>query len=199
MMLNGLADPTDFQSAVQRFLPSLNRHVDVLMITNLDPATVSSIHTAVADFPVATILWGLEGQGNSEARWLESDLRQLGTTSQMISTGGSFELDGITIQAVDIGDSARSLIIRYGNFELVVPDGIPVKDLAEIVPFTSTLLLTETQSLDPELAAWKDAHPLLTVSTAPPPFGWTEWKTIPSGGWIDLITDGDQLWIVPGS
>ena len=199
LMLNGLADAAEFQNDVAGFLPSLNRHVDALIVTNLDPAITSSVHTAVADFPVTTILWGLEGQGNTETRWLESDLRQLGTTSQMMSTGDNFELDGVIIQAVNISDSTRSLLIRYGNFELMIPEGVPAKDIAAIVPSTSTLLLIGAESQDPDLAAWKEAHPLLTVSTTLPPSGWTEWKTIPPGGWIDLITDGNQLWIEPGS
>ncbi len=199
LMLNGLADTMEFQSAVQHFLPSLNRHLDALVITSLDPVTVSSNHDAVADFPVATILWGLEGQGNPETRWLESDLRQLGTSSQMMNTGDTFELDGVTIQAVEISDTARSLLIRYGNFELAIPDGIPAKDLSAIVPSTSTLLLTQAQSLDPDLASWTSDHSLLTISTGAPPFGWKEWKTITPGESIDLITDGNQMWIEPGS
>jgi competence protein ComEC len=168
LMLNGLANTMEFQNAVQQYLPSLNRHLDALVITNLDSVTVSSIHDAVADFPVAMILWVLEGQGNSETRWLESDLRQLGTSSQMMNTGDFFELDGVTIQAVEISDTARSLLIRYGKFELAIPDGIPAKDLSEIVPSTSTLLLTQAQSLDPDLVSWTSDHPLFTISTGAP-------------------------------
>ena len=199
LMLNGMEDPAEFQRAVREFLPAFNRHLDALLITDLDPTTISSIHSTIADVPVATILWGLEGVGNSETRWLESDLHQLGTTSQMMNTGDTFELDGVILQATDIGETTRSLVIRYGNFKLVIPDGIPVKDLAGSVPSTSILLLTEAQSLDPDLPTWTDSHPLLTISTAPAPSGWINWQTVGTGDWIELITDGSQLWIKPSS
>lgn len=197
LMLNGLADSAQFQSQVQGFLPALNRHLDALVITMLDPATINAVHEAVADFPIATILWGLQGEGNPDTRWLESDLRQLGTRSQMMDTGDNFELDGVTLQVVEIGDSTRSLIIRYDNFELDIPEGVPVNRLPALVPSTANLLLTRIESLDPDLATWTSDHPLLTISTEAPPPGWTEWKTFAPGAWLDMVTDGNQLWINP--
>jgi competence protein ComEC len=195
LLLNGLPDQTELQNAIQNFLPAFDRHLDALLITNPDPTTITSVHDAVGSFPVSTILWGLQGEGNSETRWLESDLRQLDTTSQLIETGNTYDLDGITIIAMNISDTARSLIIRYANFELIIPDGALGKELAKTVPPTSTLLLNQTESSDPDLLAWKGSHPLLTVSPVIAPADWVNWLTLAKGGWIEIITDGAHLWI----
>jgi hypothetical protein len=197
LMLNGMEDLVEFQRAVQQFLPAFNRHLDALLITTSKEEVISSIHAAIADFPVTTILWGLNGQGNSETRWLESDLHQLGTTSQLMQTGNTFDLDGVTIQAADIGKTARSLAIRYGNFELILPEGLPVKDIRGNVPSTSLVWLGETQSLDPDLAAWTVDQPRLILSSAAPPAGWERWETLEKGDWIEFVTDGRKLWIKP--
>ncbi len=133
------------------------------------------MHNAIADFPVVTILWGLNGEGNSETRWLENDLRQLGTTSQMMQPGDGFELDGMTIQAVDMGETVRSLVIRSGNFELYIPDGMAIDKISKTVPSSAILWLSVEQSQDSSLSTWKVNCPALTLSAVGAPSDWTCW------------------------
>ena len=139
LMLNGVSEARLLSSVV---LPAFNRHLDSLWITHPDPLIIDGIHTALQTVPVDGVYWGLMGEGNSETRWLESDLRQLGTTSAMLEKGGGFELDGATVRVINITGSARAIVIRYGKFEFFIPDGLALRESLKTNRNPTVLLLS---------------------------------------------------------
>jgi hypothetical protein len=164
-------------------------------------------------YPPAQILWAGPTHGTYTSRQLWGDLTGAGVSVTSAQTSQTLELDGgAQIQVLDVNTRGATLLLTWQSFRLLLPIGIDFEAIERLQPTiqpVTALLLSESgyaplnpdawlEKLSPQLTvlsvAADDRQGLPDVEVLEALEAYTILRT-DQNGWIELTTDGEQLWV----
>ena len=215
VLVNGGPSVTKLSDELGRRMPVFNRKLDWLVVASTDENQVAALPRILDRYPPDQVLWS----GNAQASFSSLVLKEYLTTNQIpimsAKAGDVLDLgDGGTLKVLTVGMRGAVLLIEYKNFRALLPVGInldaldELKSGAEVGP-VSVLSLADSgyavsnppewiTNLNPELvvlsvdAADQNGMPDSEVLDAVK--GYSLLRTDESG-WIEVATNGEQMWV----
>ena len=198
-----------------RRVSAFNRKLDWLVIASTEEQQVAALPRVLERYPPDAVLWS----GNEQASFSSLVLKEYLTVNNISVTNAEVDQvldlgDGGTLRVLTAGSRGAVLLIEYKNFRALLPVGMSFEALDELkngasVGPVSVLSLADAGyaasnpdewfvSLNPELvvlsvdAADENGMPDGEVLTALK--GYSLLRTDESG-WIEITTDGTQMWV----
>ncbi len=202
LLAGGAQYPQELTSALGRRLPPLFGRLDALVISNLATASLQGLPDTVERFPPARVYWQ-PGQQPRAALRLQDTLAGQGSAFALLEPGAAVRLEpGVSLRSLGVQDGSTALLLEYGSFHALIPNGVPLADLTdayEILLRNPSALVLSSADLETPPEAWTALSPLAVV--APAQVGIelpTAWVTLPAGGWMSFQTDGERMWVELG-
>jgi len=169
----------------------------------------------VERYPPQGVLWAGATHGAAAARDLQQALNDLSVRPTLAAAGHDLDLgQGATLRVLSAGRRGAVLLLEWGNFNALLPLGLDVEQLEDPqflqgLPPVTALLLAESgyaplnppewiERLQPQVVllsvAAGDREGLPDAETLEAVEGYTLLRT-DQNGWIELSTDGEQLWV----
>ena len=212
LLIDGGSSPSQLSDALGRRLPLLQRQLDFLVVASADAAYIEALPRSIERFPPGSVLWAGEGNTN-QAETLLSKLNELHIPIQPAQTGQALDLgQGATLRILATDPGGSALWLEWKNFRALIPIGLDSKSLDQLqnnhsLPTTSALLVESSPAPSNPLAWLGHWRPQVILVSAGPGGanelsaemleamdGYTVLRT-DQNGWIELITDGNSLWL----
>jgi competence protein ComEC len=215
VLIDGGPYVTLLSDSLGRRLPLGARQLDWLVVAAAGEAQLGALPRVLERFPPAQVLWAGPTQGTRYARNLQETLLAASIPVTLAETGHVLNLgQGARLQVLTAGKQGAILLVEWGNFRTLLPIGFGFEDLETLrygrsIGPVSALLLADSGYAPANPPEWvANLNPqlvLLSVSARdgegrPSPemmeiiHGYTLLRT-DRNGWIELSTDGEQMWV----
>ncbi len=217
LLVDGGPSPSRLADALGRRLP-LGKRLDWLLVAGGSEEQVAALPALIERAPPEEVLWAGPTTGSQSARRLHELFSQVQIQPVLAETGHVLDLgDGVQMQVLASGPRGAVLLLEWGSFRLLLPVGIDFDTLEDLQDDPSlgevtALLLAESgyapanppewiEKLSPEVvllsvaAGDREGRPDPEMLEAVD--GYTLLRT-DRDGWIELITDGEQMWVEVG-
>jgi competence protein ComEC len=215
ILVNGGPSPRELGQALGRRLPLGQRRIDWLVVAGPGDEQIGALAETIERFPVGQVLWAGGTHGTRAARNLQTALLQAGIASTRAAAGQALDLGrGAELRVLTVNPRGAVLLLTYAKFRALLPIGLDFEDIETlqngqaIGPVTALLLADAgyaatnppqwLATLNPEVALLSiapsqraerpDAEVLEALA------GYTLLRT-DEQGWIELVTDGEQVWV----
>jgi competence protein ComEC len=215
VLINGGASVTTLADELGRRVSAFDRRLDWLVVAATDEEQVAALPRVLERYTPDQVLWS----GNAQASFSSLVLKEYLATKQISVTnaevGQVLDLgDGGTLTVLTVGPRGSVLLIEYKNFRAVLPVGMSFEALDELrsgasIGPVSVLSLADSGyaasnpdawfiNLNPELvvlsvdAADQDGMPDGEVLKALKDYSLLRTD---ESGWIEVTTDGTQMWV----
>jgi competence protein ComEC len=215
VLINGGPSLSRLSDALGRRLPPFDRELDYLVVANPEPGQVGALARGVEQFKPREVLWAGQVEASPEAGYLRAALAEAEIPITQAESGQVLELGrGARLRVLMVGDRGGIFLLEWGDFRTLLPIGITFEDIESLdygrrIGPVSALLLAD-QGYAPAnpvewIAALQPQVLLLSVAAG-------DWEGRPNGemieavqgypllrtdqnGWIELSTDGEQMWV----
>ena len=215
LLINGGPSGTRLSDALGRRLPLSARRLDFLVVANPVAGQVTALPRIIERFPPGSVLWAGQPDASPEALSLQQALLAADIAITPAETGQILQLGrGAELRLLSAGERGALFLLTWGNFRALLPVGMTFEDLEaldngrQIGPVTALLLADGgyAPANPPEwIANLRPQVVLLSVAPGnreglPSPEtleavqGYTLLRT-DRNGFIELSTDGEQLWV----
>ena len=215
LLVNGGSSATRLSDALGRRLPLSDRRLDFLLVANPVEGQVAALPRIVERFPPANVLWAGQPDASPQALSLQQALVGTHIPITPAVTGQVLQLgQGAQLRVLSAGERGAVFLLAWQNFRALLPVGANFDELEAlgygrgIGPVTALLLADGgyAPSNPPQwIANLRPQVVLLSVAAGnreglPSPEtlqtiqGYTLLRT-DQNGWIELTTDGEQLWV----
>ncbi|MBC8334446.1 MAG: ComEC/Rec2 family competence protein [Anaerolineales bacterium] len=212
ILINGGERISDLSSALGRRLPPFQRDLDWLIVASPQEEALAALPRTLERFPPASVLWS----GNREASFASRSLDKYLLTDQIpiinAVAGQSLELgNGALLRIQAVGTRGSVLLIEWDSFRTLLPIGIDFDSLEETqnLGALSVLLLADSGYAPINPPEWIDSlRPQLIILSvaAGNRDGLPDEETLRAvedytllrtdqNGWIQISTDGTQMWV----
>jgi competence protein ComEC len=203
VLVNGGPDSSQLNQAIARRLPAFRHGVDLALVADAEPDSAYSLANTLAALPPRQVLWAVAPDGSTSA----ADLQQVvsaqgwesvaGLPAQMVSLGG-----GAGLELVAVGRRSAVILVTWHNFRAVIlsgaidqePEilnGLPLSgpvDALYLVGFQPGQIAPEIlDNFQPRVVIIGEGEPGLAAGYATLLYN--------TNGWIDVATDGQQMWV----
>ncbi len=215
ILINGGPSASALSDGLGRRLSPLNHNLDWLILASTTEDEVSALPRILDRYPPRQVLWG----GNEQASYSSRDLDQWLTDRGVPMTHAEKDqvLDlgqGAKLTVSDVSSAGATLLIEWNGFRALLPIGENFDTLDQLeygnaVKPVEVLSLAQSgyapltppdwiENLDPQLTiisvAAGDPNGLPDQDTLETLAGRNVLRT-DQNGWIEVSTDGKQLWV----
>jgi competence protein ComEC len=215
ILINGGPSTRSLSDALGRRLPIGNRRMDWLVIAASGEGQVGGLPSNLERFPPNNVLWAGPPSGSYPARELQAKFTDLELLVEAAETGQSLNLgDGAVLRVLEVGRRGAVLLLEWDRFRALLPIGVDFEILEHLqsrdeLQGITALLLAESgyapvnpkewiESLAPQVVllsvAAGDREGLPSPETLEAVQGYNLLRT-DQHGWIELTTDGEQMWV----
>jgi competence protein ComEC len=211
LLINGGPSPSTLADSLGRRLPLLDRSLDWWLIANPAEVQVAALPSLAGRYPPDAVLWAGNIQASRAARLLLGELTDAHIAVQDAEAGQVLDLgQGAQLQVLTTSARGASLAVTWGQFELLLPIGVTFADLDTLANRHPSALLLPEQGYaplnPPDWLAGLEASLYLLSVDAGNRAGLPDKETLDAvegttllrtdlNGWIELVTDGVQVWI----
>lgn len=215
ILINGGPSVTALSDELGRRLSAFDRKLDWLVVAGTDENQIAALPRLLERYPPEAVLWS----GNKEASFSAGVLNEYLTVSdiQVVNAEPDQTLDlgeGATLRVLTVGPRGAVLLIEWNNFRALLPIGMSfealdaLKNGATVGP-VNVLLLADSGyaasnppewiiNLNPELVLLSvsaaDENGLPDSDVLDEVKGYELLRT-DQNGWIEITTDGKQMWV----
>jgi beta-lactamase superfamily II metal-dependent hydrolase len=196
-------------------MPRGRRQFDWWIVAAAGEEQVAALPLAVERFPPQRVLWAGPADASYSARQLRQVLARRGIPVVEAQAGHTLDLDqGARLRILRTTPRGAVLLVEWGRFRALLPIGLDFDALEALLTNRSqgavtALLLAEggyaplnpsgwIERLNPQVvmlsAAAGDSRGLPSPETLEAVQGYTLLRT-DHNGWIELNTDGEQMWV----
>ncbi len=215
VLINGGPSTVALSDALGRRLPLINHSLDWLVVADIDNEDLSAIPGNLERFTPANILWAGNTSGTRVIAELQNLLISLSLPVTTMQSGQALDLgSGASLKVLSTDPRGANLLLEWKNFRMLLPLGMDFSALENLQLNTpmrnvSAVLLPESGYAPlnpPELIDF--LHPQLAVVSveAADKTGLPSPETLESlagynllrtdqNGWIEITTDGSQMWV----
>lgn len=215
VLVNGGPSANRLSDALGRRLPLAFRQLDGLVIAGVQDGQLDSLPVILPRYPPRMTLWAGETTTTRSARNLVQALEDQRIPLTSIQSGQALDLgEGARLEALVVGKRGAVLLLEWKRFRALLPVGMGFEELEALeygkrVGRVTALLLTDSgyaRLNPPEWIANLQPQVLLLSVAAGDREGRPDVETLDAverytvlrtdhNGWIELITDGMQLWV----
>ena len=215
VLINGGASVSTLADELGRRVSVFDRRLDWLVIAATDEEQVAALPRVLERYPPDAVLWSGNAQASFSALVLKEYLATKRISVTNAEVGQILDLgDGGTLKVLTVGPRGSVLLIEYKNFHVVLPVGMSFEALDELrsgasIGPVSVLSLADSgyaasnppewiTNLNPELvvlsvdAADQNGMPDGEVLKALKDYSLLRTD---ESGWIEITTDGTQMWV----
>jgi competence protein ComEC len=215
VLINGGESVTTLSDELGRRVPAFNRKLDWLIVAGTDENDVAALPRILDRYPPDQVLWSGNREGSFSSRVLNQylSLQEIPVTNaeadQTLDLG-----EGATIKVLTTGPRGAVLLIEWDNFRALLPVGMSFEALDQLhegaaVGPVSVLALADSgyaPSNPPEWIANLNPELVVLSVSAADENGMPDTEVMNSvkdydilrtdqNGWIDVTTDGKQMWV----
>jgi competence protein ComEC len=214
ILINGGESLSQVSSQLGQRLPLFNRKLDWLIVASTQENEVASLPRLMERYKPGQVLWA----GNVEASFPARTLNEWLTSHQVRVTRAEKDQvldlgDGATLTVLSADERGAVLLLKYGNFRMLLPVGMSLDTLAKLqadpsLPPLTALLLADSGMAQLNSADWINfLNPQLVIlSVAADNFrGLPGDDTLAAvgertllrtdvNGWIEVASDGQSIW-----
>lgn len=215
LLIDGGSSATNLSDGLGRRLPITGRKLDFLLIGGIEDWHIGALPSTIERFPPAAVLWAGPRAANYEARTLIKKIIEMKVPVIQAEPGQVLDLGkGAGLKVLAVTERGAVYLLVWRDFQALLPIGLDfdtMEALQKDINLTevTTLLLSESGyapvNTDEWISRWKPRVILLSVG-AGDRNGLPDLETLEAvntynllrtdqNGWIDLSTDGEQLWI----
>jgi len=215
ILIDGGPYVTLLSDSLGRRLPVGARQLDWLVVAGTEEAQLGALPRVIERFPPGQVLWAGLAQGTRYARDLYNTLLSGGIPITPAETGHVLDLgQGARLEVLAAGQRGAILLVEWGDFRALLPVGVGFEELEALrygraVGRVSALLLADSgyapanppewiANLNPQVVllsvSARDGEGRPSAETLEALQGYTLLRT-DRNGWIELSTDGEQLWV----
>src|SRR5689334_1202345 len=215
ILIDGGPSVTTLSDELGRRLPAFNRKLDWLVVAGTDEEDVAALPRVLDRYPPNAVLWSGNTQASFSSRVLNEylsvqDIQVTNANPKQVLDLG----EGATMKVVTTGPRGAVLLVEWKNFRTLLPIGMSfealdeLRDGASIGP-VSVLSLADSgyaasnppewiANLNPEIvelsvdAADQNGMPDSSVLESVKDY---ELLRTDQNGWIEITTDGTQMWV----
>jgi competence protein ComEC len=215
ILIDGGPYVTLLSDSLGRRLPVGARQLDWLVVAAAEEAQLGALPRVIERFPPGQVLWAGPTQGARFARYLHDTLLSAGIPVTLAEAGHVLDLgQGARLEVLTAGKRGAILLVEWGNFRALLPVGAGFEDLEVLrygraVGQVSALLLADSgyaPANPPEWIANLNPQVVLLSVSARDGEGRPSPETLEAiqaysllrtdrNGWIELSTDGEQMWV----
>ncbi len=215
VLINGGESPSKLADQLGRRIPPFNRGIDSLVVASTLENETGALPKVVEQYKPKTILWAGNPEASFSARELKDWVSSTHTPLLAAETGSKLDLgDGVTLEVLSVSPRGAVLVLEMGSFKTILPIGINFDVLTALEngyrlgPATAVLLADSGYGpSNPEdwLANLQPQMVILSVASDDPdglpakdvikPFENINLLRTDQTGWIDLASNGTQLWV----
>jgi len=215
VLINGGSSTNALSQALGRRLPLLQRSLDYLVVASPQQEQIAALPDVVARFPPERVLWAGNPHASSASRYLQRTLAEAGIPIQTAETGQVLDLGGgAHLELLAVSTRGAVLLLNWDDFRALLPVGVQFADLeglryGESIGSVTALLLAESgyAPLNPQEWLENLSPQVILLSVAAGDYqGRPSAETLAQlsaysllrtdlNGWIELSTDGHQLWV----
>jgi competence protein ComEC len=214
LLANGGSSPLRLATALGQYLPYPDRKIDWLLLGGSQYKQIAGLRDIASMTTIDQVLISGTAESSAYSNLLES-FHTAAIPVRLAQSGNRLDLgDGATLEVLHIGSKGMTFLLTYGHSRLFFPLGLSPADIPEIVRnqasanITVGLLADEgyeavnpaslLEHLNPRILVVSCATNTCPLGAVPPlrndishfPILQTD-----RYGSIELITDGNQLWI----
>ena len=215
ILINGGESVTTLSDELGRRVSSFDRRLDWLVVASTNEEQVAALTRVLERYPTDTVLWSGNRQASFSARTLNEYLISQGVPVTNAELDQVLDLgDGATLTVLTLGGRGSVLLLEYQNFRGLLPVGMSFDALEELqygesVFPVSVLLLADSgyapsnpeewiTNLNPELIVLSvdaaDENGLPHADTLEVVKDYALLRT-DVNGWIEVSTNGSQMWV----
>jgi competence protein ComEC len=215
LLINGGPSTSQLSDGLGRRLPPTDRNIDWLVVASTQENEVGGLVNALDRFPPQQVLWAGKSEASPAARALSGWLADNGVPLTYAYGGQTLDLgEGATLKVLTSGPAGAILLLEWQNFRAVLPVGPNFDALSELkqgeaVGPVTALLISEggyapvnpsqwIANLSPRVSilsvAADDKNGLPDADTLRALEGYSLLRT-DRNGWVELSTDGQQMWV----
>jgi competence protein ComEC len=215
LLIDGGPYATLLSDALGRRLPLGDRELDWLVVGGVEEGQLGALPRVIERFPPQNVLWAGPERGTRAARVLQDALISTNIPTTPAETGQVLDLGrGAKLLVLQSGARGAILLVEWGNFRAVLPVGGGFDELEALGVWqadrpVSALLLADNgyapsnppewiENLSPEIVLLSvsslDSGGMPSKETLEAVEEYTLLRTN-QNGWIELSTDGEQMWV----
>ena len=193
VFIGGSSSANALGSALARRLPLLSQHLDALVIPSTAATPMKALPGIIERFLPQIVLWSQEKASSASARNVAQALEKQNITAQRLQNGQILQVDErITLHVLNASPKGATLLLEYGAFTALLLG----EQETEAPQWVSVLILTQKDMPADEQAlpgAQVVIHCAAVKGTEAP-----NRVTCSPAGWVEVITDGRQMWVSRG-
>jgi competence protein ComEC len=215
ILVDGGPSTRALSDALGRRLPLGQRQLDWLVIAATGESQIGSLPANLDRFPPKNVLWAGPTQGSYPIRNLQAKLAELDIPIVLAVSGQVLDLgQGAYLHLLEVGERGAVLLLEWNHLRVLLPVGLDFETLERLQTLPelkrlTALLLAESgyapvnpndwiENLTPQIVllsvAAGDPQGLPSPETMATIDGYNILRT-DQNGWIELSTDGEQMWV----
>jgi competence protein ComEC len=215
ILVDGGPSTRPLSDGLGRRLPIGDRQLDWLIIAAAGEGQIGGLPANLDRFPAKKALWAGPAQGSYPTRELQAKLVELDIPIVSAETGQVLDLgEGAFLRLLEVGRRGAVLLLEWNHFRVLLPIGMDFEILEDMqtqpeLKGLTALLLAESGYAPVNPKEWIEnlAPQIVLLSVAAgDPEGFPSPETVAAvdgynllrtdrNGWIELITDGEQMWV----
>jgi hypothetical protein len=195
-LLNGGKNADELSNALGRWLSPLDSRLDALILSRQKTDVFQGLPDTLARYPADMAAWCEPIPNSATANRLSGSLDEQNTPVTSLQSGAALDVGSAQVSVLAANPSGCALLLTYGNLRVLIPNGVPLTDLPPDALAGANLLLLSADDLKSQpLSALKSlSAPVLYAGDAALP-GWVD---ITPYAWVEITSDGQQMWIEGG-
>lgn len=215
ILINGGPSTSLLSDALGQRLSFFDHGLDWLIVASTDENQVASLPRVLQRYPPKNVLWSGNQQASFSSRNLAQWLADQSVPVMQAEEGQVFDLgDGATLKVLNVSSLGSTLLIEWNSFRVLLPIGENLDTLDQLetgnaVQPVTVLSLAQSgyaplsppdwvTNLNPQLVvlsvAAGDINGMPDQATLDALGGRSLLRT-DQNGWIQIMTDGKQLWV----
>lgn len=215
VLINGGPSPSALSDALGRRIPPGHRQIDFLIVGGVEEEQLAGLPPNLDRYPPLQVLWAGPNGASRAARQIQESLASKGKPPVIAQTGQVLDLgQGAVLKVLSANERGAVLLLEWRYFRALLPMGLDVETLdmlltrQDIAPLTALLLPGSGYApLNPPELFKKLTPQVILLSVGP-----GDRRNLPDSetlraldgynllrtdinGWIELVTDGEQVWV----
>ncbi|MCL4559512.1 MAG: ComEC family competence protein [Chloroflexi bacterium] len=196
LLFNGGPDANLAAEALGRRLPPFEQSLDALIVASSKREEIAALPRLVKQYPAGLVLWAVARGSSSASRSLDDSLAATQVSALPASAGQSLSLgSGARLQVLSVGESGNLWALEWQSFRLVLAFGetdIPPAGAGG----ANLLILAGNAPAEGDLSEWVEHfNPQLVLLDGTQQDAARNILSNGSHGWLQVATDGKQIWL----
>lgn len=215
LLIDGGPSTSQLSDGLGRRLPLTNRKLDYLLIAASEDEQLGALLHNLERFPPGEVLWAGQSSTSRSARQTRQVLTEMGIPIIAANEGQIIDMGkGANLIVLRVTARGAVFLVQWENFNFLLPIGMDFNAMESLqnddsLPQMTALLLADNGYKPVNTREWIEHwNPVIALLSV----GSDDWRGLPDpetlnavqgynllrtdlNGWINLSTDGKQLWI----